>query len=139
MFRSPNGNRQQMLASLYDSKIGYCQGLGFVIGPLLIYTEAVSILVRFTEHYDLQSYFLPDLSGLHLQIYQFQSLLSHHFPKLCPPGGWNRLDIEPLCFSPWFLPVFAVTCPLLMLLWIYDVLLLEGACKTLIWIALSLM
>jgi hypothetical protein len=34
---------------------------------------------------------------------------------------------------------FAVTCPLLMLLWIYDVLLLEGACKTLIWIALSLM
>jgi hypothetical protein len=35
-----------MLASLYDSKIGYCQGLGFVIGPLLIYTEAVSILVR---------------------------------------------------------------------------------------------
>jgi Rab-GTPase-TBC domain len=52
MFRSPNENGQQMLArvlkrfSLYGSKIGYCQGLGFVVGPLLIDTETVSILVR---------------------------------------------------------------------------------------------
>jgi Rab-GTPase-TBC domain-containing protein len=55
MFRDPNGDGQQMLArvlncfSLYDSKIGYCQGLGFVVGPLLMHmsdTEAFCILVR---------------------------------------------------------------------------------------------
>jgi len=61
MFKSPNENGQQMLArvlkcfSLYDSKIGCCQGLGFVVGPLLIDTETVFILVRFTEHYGLQA------------------------------------------------------------------------------------
>jgi hypothetical protein len=146
MFRDPNGDGQQMLArvlkrfSLYDSKIGYCQGLGFVIGPLLMHmsdTEAFCILVRLMEYYDLRSCFLPDLSGLHLWIYQFQSLLSRHFPKLF--AHLESLNIEPLYVSQWFLSFFAVTCPLPMLLRIYDVLLLEGACETLMRVALSLM
>lgn len=55
MFRDPNGEGQQMLArvlrcfSLYDVKIGYCQGLGFVVGPLLMHmsdAEAFCVLVR---------------------------------------------------------------------------------------------
>ena len=55
MFRDPNGEGQQMLArvlkcfSLYDTKIGYCQGLGFVVGPLLMHmtdAEAFCVLVR---------------------------------------------------------------------------------------------
>jgi Rab-GTPase-TBC domain len=89
------------------------------------------------EHYDLRSCFLPDLSGLHLRIYQFQSLLSRHFPELF--AHLESLNIEPLYVSQWFLSFFAVTCPLPMLLRIYDVLLLEGACETLMRVALSLM
>lgn len=55
MFRDPNGEGQQMLArvlkcfSLYDTKIGYCQGLGFVVGPLLMHmtdAEAFCVLAR---------------------------------------------------------------------------------------------
>lgn len=55
MFRDPEGEGQQMLArvlkcfSLYDTKIGYCQGLGFVVGPLLMHmtdAEAFCVLVR---------------------------------------------------------------------------------------------
>lgn len=55
MFRDPDGEGQQMLArvlkcfSLYDTKIGYCQGLGFVVGPLLMHmtdAEAFCVLVR---------------------------------------------------------------------------------------------
>ena len=55
MFREAGGEGQQMLArvlkcfSLYDEKIGYCQGLGFVVGPLLMHmndAEAFCILVR---------------------------------------------------------------------------------------------
>lgn len=55
MFREPHGEGQQMLArvlkcfSLYDAKIGYCQGLGFVVGPLLMHmteAEAFCVLVR---------------------------------------------------------------------------------------------
>ncbi|KAF3482597.1 EVI5-like protein [Arthroderma uncinatum] len=146
MFRDPLGEGQQMLGrvlkcfSLYDSKIGYCQGLGFVVGPLLMHmseAEAFCVLVRLMDHYDLRSCFLPTLSGLHLRIYQFQSLLSHHAPELY--AHLDALKIEPVYVSQWFLSFFAVTCPLPMLLRIYDVLLLEGACETLMRVALSLM
>lgn len=55
MFRDPAGEGQRMLAnvlkcfSLYDNKIGYCQGLGFVVGPLLMHMDdkaAFCVLVR---------------------------------------------------------------------------------------------
>lgn len=89
------------------------------------------------EHYDLRSCFLPDLSGLHLRIYQFQDLLSKHLPTLA--AHLAGLQIEPLYVSQWFLSFFAVTCPLPMLLRIYDVILTEGASETLMRVALSLM
>ena len=55
MFREPGGEGQRMLAnvlkcfSLYDQKIGYCQGLGFLVGPLLMHMadkQAFCVLVR---------------------------------------------------------------------------------------------
>jgi len=146
MFREKDGQGQRMLGnvlkafSLYDEKIGYCQGLGFVVGPLLMHmgeAEAFCILVRLMEHYDLRSCYLPDLSGLHLRIYQFQQLLTRHLPDLA--AHLDTLKIEPLYVSQWFLSFFAVTCPLPMLLRIYDVILSEGATETLMRVALSLM
>jgi len=89
------------------------------------------------EHYNLRSCFLPDLSGLHLRIYQFQHLLSKHLPKLT--AHLEGLQVTPLYVSQWFLSFFAVTCPLPMLLRIYDVILTEGASETLMRVALSLM
>ena len=146
MFRERDGEGQNMLRrvlkafSLYDEAIGYCQGLGFVVGPLLMHmsdAEAFCILVRLMEHYDLRSCYLPDLSGLHLRIYQFQALLTKHLPELS--AHLEQLKIEPLYVSQWFLSFFAVTCPLPMLLRIYDVILSEGATETLMRVALSLM
>ncbi|KAL4914984.1 rab-GTPase-TBC domain-containing protein [Aspergillus aurantiobrunneus] len=146
MFRDPNGEGQQMLArvlkcfSLYDTKIGYCQGLGFVVGPLLMHmsdAEAFCVLVRLMDHYDLRTCYLPDLSGLHLRVYQFQNLLSRLRPALFE--HLESLNVEPAYVSQWFLSFFAVSCPLPMLLRIYDVIFLEGACETLMRVALSLM
>ncbi|KAL8681043.1 MAG: hypothetical protein Q9186_002816 [Xanthomendoza sp. 1 TL-2023] len=146
MFKDPAGEGQRMLAkvlkafSIYDQKIGYCQGLGFVVGPLLMHMadkEAFCVLVRLMEHYNLRSCFLPDLSGLHLRIYQFQHLLRRHLPSLT--AHLESLQVEPLYVSQWFLSFFAVTCPLPMLLRIYDVILTEGASETLMRVALSLM
>jgi hypothetical protein len=89
------------------------------------------------EHYDLRSCYLPDLAGLHLRIYQFQQLLIRHLPDLA--AHLESLKVEPLYVSQWFLSFFAVTCPLPMLLRIYDVILSEGATETLMRVALSLM
>ncbi|KAE8447790.1 hypothetical protein EG329_010184 [Mollisiaceae sp. DMI_Dod_QoI] len=146
MFRDPEGDGQRMLGrvlkcfSLYDHKIGYCQGLGFLVGPLLMHMgdkQAFCVLVRLMEHYDLRACFLPDLSGLHVRIYQFRQLLKLHLPKIS--AHLDHLQIEPAFASQWFLSFFAVTCPLPMLFRIYDVIFAEGASETIMRVALSLM
>lgn len=55
MFRDPEGDGQRMLGrvlkcySLYDPKIGYCQGLALLVGPLLMHMsdkQAFCVLVK---------------------------------------------------------------------------------------------
>ena len=93
--------------------------------------------IRLMEHYDLRSCFLPDLSGLHVRIYQFRELLRQHLPTLST--HLQVLQVEPAYVSQWFLSFFAVTCPLPMLFRIYDVIFAEGASETIMRVALSLM
>ncbi|OHE95693.1 TBC domain-containing protein [Colletotrichum orchidophilum] len=146
MFRDPEGDGQRMLGrvlkcfSLYDTKIGYCQGLAFLVGPLLMHMpdkQAFCVLVRLMERYDLRSCFLPDLSGLHVRIYQFRELLREHMTPVS--NHLEELQVDPAYVSQWFLSFFAVTCPLPMLFRIYDVIFAEGAPETLMRVALSLM
>ncbi|KAF4587453.1 Rab-GAP/TBC domain protein [Ophiocordyceps camponoti-floridani] len=146
MFRDSDGDGQRMLGrvlksfSLYDAKIGYCQGLAFLVGPLLMHMpdkQAFCVLVRLMERYDLRACFLPDLSGLHVRIFQFRELLRLNFPVLST--HLEDLQVETAYVSQWFLSFFAVTCPLPMLFRIYDVIFAEGASETLMRVALSLM
>ncbi|KAK3997389.1 rab GTPase-activating protein 1-like protein [Cladorrhinum sp. PSN332] len=146
MFRDPDGDGQRMLGrvlkcfSLYDTKIGYCQGLAFLVGPLLMHMgdkQAFCVLVRLMENYDLRHCFVPDLAGLHVRIYQFRELLRQHLATLS--AHLDDLQVEPAYVSQWFLSFFAVTCPLPMLFRIYDVIFAEGASETIMRVALSLM
>ncbi|KAG0137964.1 putative GTPase activating protein (Evi5) [Tuber indicum] len=146
MFKQEGGEGQRMLGrvlrafSIYDAQIGYCQGLGFLVGPLLMHMgekEAFCVLVRLMEHYDLRSCFLPNMYGLQLRMYQFTQLLAIHLPELS--AHLNRLGIQPTYASQWFLSFFAVSCPLPMLFRVYDVIFAEGAPETIMRVALSLM
>lgn len=89
------------------------------------------------EDYDLRSCFLPDLSGLHLRIFQFQKLLQQHVPGVST--HLEALGVEGTYLSQWFLSFFAVTCPLPLLFRIYDVIFAEGASETLMRVALAVM
>jgi predicted nucleic acid-binding Zn-ribbon protein len=89
------------------------------------------------EQYDLRACFLPDLSGLHVRIYQFKELLRQSLPVLS--NHLDELQVDPAYVSQWFLSFFAVTCPLPMLFRTYDVIFAEGASETLMRVALSLM
>lgn len=146
LFRDAGGDGQKMLGrvlkcfSLHDKDIGYCQGLGFLVGPLLMNMgerEAFCTLVRLMDHYSLQPSFLPSLSGLHMRIYQFSALLK----QLCPDlsNHLNEMGVEPAYLSQWFLSCFAVTCPLPMLFRMYDVIFAEGANETVMRVALAIM
>ncbi|KAF2163667.1 hypothetical protein M409DRAFT_68274 [Zasmidium cellare ATCC 36951] len=146
LFRDAEGEGQKMLGrvlkcfSLQDKDIGYCQGLGFLVGPLLMNMgerEAFCVLVRLMDHYSLRPSFLPSLSGLHMRIYQFSTLLRQHHRKL--HDHLAELGVEPAYLSQWFLSCFAVTCPLEMLFRIYDVIFAEGANETVMRVALALM
>ncbi|KAK3673273.1 hypothetical protein LTR78_006818 [Recurvomyces mirabilis] len=146
LFRDAEGEGQKMLGrvlkcfSLHDKDIGYCQGLGFLVGPLLMNMgerEAFCVLVRLMEHYTLRPSFLPSLSGLHMRIFQFSSLLKQHHSALSE--HLTNMGVEPAYLSQWFLSCFAVTCPLPMLFRIYDVIFAEGANETVMRVALALM
>lgn len=89
------------------------------------------------EDYDLRSCFLPDLSGLHLRIFQFKSLLKQHIPEVA--AHLDELGVEGTAYSQWFLSFFAVTCPLPLLFRIYDVIFAEGASETIMRVALAVM
>jgi hypothetical protein len=146
LFRDAGGEGQKMLGnvlkcfSLHDKEIGYCQGLGFLVGPLLMNMgerEAFCVLVRLMDHYSLQQSFLPSLSGLHMRIYQFSALLKQLYPELAE--HLTNMGIEPAYLSQWFLSCFAVTCPLPMLFRMYDVIFAEGANETVMRVALAIM
>lgn len=88
------------------------------------------------DHYGLRASFLPSLSGLHMRIFQFSTLLAQHHPQLFEHLA--SLGVEPAYLSQWFLSCFAVTCPLPMLFRIYDVIFAEGANETVMRVALAL-
>ncbi|KAJ4385500.1 hypothetical protein N0V93_009928 [Gnomoniopsis smithogilvyi] len=147
MFRDPEGDGQRALGrvlkcySIYDPKVGYCQGLALLVGPLLMHMtdkQAFCVLVKLMEQYDLRSSFTPDLYGLQVKFYQFRELLRDNLPALS--AHLDDLQVDPAAYvSQWFLSFFAVTCPLPMLFRVYDVIFAEGASETIMRVALSLM
>ncbi|KAK6537719.1 hypothetical protein TWF694_011887 [Orbilia ellipsospora] len=146
IFSTAGGEGQRMLGrvlrafSIYDTQIGYCQGLGFLVGPLLMHMgerEAFCVLVRLMENYELRSCFLPNMYGLQLRLYQLSNLITMHLPDLAT--HLDDLGIQTEYATQWFLSFFAVTCPLPMLLRIYDVIFLEGAPETIMRVAISLL
>ncbi|KAK9475100.1 rab-GTPase-TBC domain-containing protein [Dipodascopsis tothii] len=146
MFREVGGEGQQMLGkvlrafSLYDMQVGYCQGLAFIVGPLLMHMgepEAFCVLVRLMEEYDLRTMFTADMAGLHLRMFQFSHLLEQFVPAVAAHLG--AFGIQSIYASQWFLSFFAVTCPLGILLRIYDVIFAEGAVETLLRVAIAVM
>lgn len=56
--------------ALYDAELGYCQGMAFVAGLLLLHMpeeHAFSMLVRLLEDFGLRSMYLPGMDGLSLR------------------------------------------------------------------------
>lgn len=146
MFREKGGEGQIKLGrvlraySAYDMQVGYCQGLTFLTGPLLLHMDdrdAFCVLVKLMEDYELRSMFTADMAGLQLRMYQFEQLFASQFPDLYE--HFTALEVNNIYASQWFLSFFAVTCPLAMLVRIFDLTFAEGAVPTLMRVALAVM
>jgi len=114
--------------SLYDTELGYCQGLSFIVGPLLLNMpdeEAFCVLIRLMEGYNMRGLYTPNMEGLQLRLYQYDQLLYDLLPKVA-----RHLENEgirsTMYASQWFMTLFAYKFPLELVFRVLDVLFAEG-------------
>ncbi|XP_046382510.1 TBC1 domain family member 1 isoform X2 [Ischnura elegans] len=133
-FSSPLGPGQLELFnllkaySLLDPEVGYCQGLSFVAGVLLLHMseESAFILLRhLLFRRGLRRQYLPDMAALQVQLYQLSRLLHDTYPDLYEHFDQN--EVAPTLYAaPWILTIFASQFPLGFVTRVFDLLFLEG-------------
>ncbi|XP_044764233.1 TBC1 domain family member 1 isoform X2 [Coccinella septempunctata] len=133
-FSSPLGPGQLALFnllkaySLLDPEVGYCQGLSFVVGVLLLHMEeaqAFFLLRHLMFRRDLRKQYLPDMTGLQIRLFQLSRLIHDKLPELYE--HFNNYDISPTLYAaPWILTIFASQFPLGFVTRVFDLLFMEG-------------
>ncbi|CAG8535426.1 59_t:CDS:2 [Diversispora eburnea] len=114
--------------SLYDKEVGYCQGISFVVGPLLLNMpdeEAFCVLLRLMKYYNMRGHFLPGMDGLQLKLFQFDRLVEEMLPKLHEHLKSQGINSS-MYASQWFMTLFAYKFPLPLVFRIYDTIFTEG-------------
>ncbi|PWN49932.1 RabGAP/TBC [Violaceomyces palustris] len=126
--------------SLYDPECGYCQGMQFVVGPLLLNMpdeEAFSTLVRLMKSYDLRGHYTPNMPSLQLRLFQFDRLLEEFLPLL--HMHLVRQGVKSSMYaSQWFMTRDSYRFPLDLVYRILDSVFAEGV-EALFRFALALM
>ncbi|XP_045770512.1 uncharacterized protein LOC123871026 isoform X1 [Maniola jurtina] len=114
--------------SLLDPDVGYCQGLSFVAGILLLHMdegEAFILLRHLMFRRGIRKQYLPDMSALQVQLYQLSRLLRDHEPEL--HAKLESLDISPALYAaPWMLTLFTSQFPLGFVVRVFDLIFLES-------------
>ncbi|KAG0173812.1 hypothetical protein DFQ28_008108 [Apophysomyces sp. BC1034] len=147
MFKQEGGDGQRSLErilkaySLYDSLVGYCQGLAFLVGPLLMNMseqQSFCVFVRLMETYEMRTMFTLNMEGLQLRLYQFSSLFAQILPELSDHLADHTVN-APMYASQWFLTLFAYAFPIPLIFRIYDIVFAEGAAETIMRVAIAML
>jgi hypothetical protein len=128
--------------AIHDPGVGYCQGMAFVAGILLMNLEeehrAFAALVMLMQAAGLRLLYLPGMVALQLRLRQLQELLRRRQPGLC--GHLETHDVSPVIYaSSWFLSLFAAEFPYSFTARILDVMLAERSCAVCLRVALGLL
>ncbi|XP_034157063.1 TBC1 domain family member 1 isoform X3 [Pangasianodon hypophthalmus] len=126
--------------SLLDPEVGYCQGLSFVAGVLLLHMseeEAFDMLKFLMYDMGLRKQYRPDMIILQIQMYQLSRLLHDYHRELY--SHLEQHEIGPSLYAaPWFLTAFASHFPLGFVARVFDMLFLQGS-EVIFKVALSLL
>uniref|UniRef100_A0A674N7L3 TBC1 domain family member 4 n=1 Tax=Takifugu rubripes TaxID=31033 RepID=A0A674N7L3_TAKRU len=114
--------------SVLDPEVGYCQGLCFVTGVLLLHLEeedAFNMLKFLMFVLGLRQQYKPSMTAVQIQMYQLSRLLhDYHKDLQC---HLEQQDIAPSLYAPpWFLTNFASQYPLGFVARVFDMLFLQG-------------
>ncbi|KAL4604984.1 TBC1 domain family member 4 isoform X1 [Arapaima gigas] len=115
--------------SLLDTEVGYCQGISFVAGVLLLHMseeQAFEMLKFLMYDMGFRRQYRPDMVSLQIQMYQLSRLLHDYHRQL-----YSHLEQHDVCPSlyaaPWFLTLFASQFPLGFVARIFDFLFVQGS------------
>ncbi|KAL3277172.1 hypothetical protein HHI36_012522 [Cryptolaemus montrouzieri] len=126
--------------AVYDSEVGYCQGLSFLAATLLLHMpeeQAFCVLVKLMYDYGLRDLYKDGFDNLYLRLYQLNRLMEEQLASLSQ--HFTEHNIETHMFaSQWFLTLFTARFPLYFVFHIIDVFLLQGI-DTIFQIALALL
>eukprot|EP01026_Neomeris_dumetosa_P007665 TRINITY_DN1237_c0_g1_i1.p1 TRINITY_DN1237_c0_g1~~TRINITY_DN1237_c0_g1_i1.p1 ORF type:complete len:688 (-),score=87.51 TRINITY_DN1237_c0_g1_i1:341-2404(-) len=99
-----------------DLEVGYCQGMAFVAGLILMYLQEeptfrlYCILMDPRYGIGLRKYYLPDLLGLQDELEKFDMLVRHYLPTL-----FEHLQeagaLAVLYAAPWYMTSYAACLP----------------------------
>ncbi|CBY15549.1 unnamed protein product, partial [Oikopleura dioica] len=114
---------------MLDHEVGYCQGLSFVVGLILIYLpveeDAFAVLRHIMFECDMRRFYMPDMAALQEAMYQLSRLLAELEPAL-----YEFLEshcVTPVLYlTPWFLTLFASNFPMSFSSHVLDLVLAEG-------------
>ncbi|KAM3607977.1 uncharacterized protein V6R79_017062 [Siganus canaliculatus] len=114
--------------SLLDTEVGYCQGISFLAGVLLLHMseeQAFDMLKFLMYDLGIRQQFRPDMVSLQIQMYQLSRLLHDYHREL-----YNHFEEHEICPSlyaaPWFLTLFASQFPLSFVSRIFDFVFVHG-------------
>uniref|UniRef100_A0A7N6BYK9 TBC1 domain family member 1 n=1 Tax=Anabas testudineus TaxID=64144 RepID=A0A7N6BYK9_ANATE len=126
--------------SLLDPEVGYCQGLSFIAGVLLLHMgeeDAFNMLKFLMYDAGLRKQYRPDMIILQIQMYQLSRLLHDYHRDLY--SHLEQQEIGPSLYAtPWFLTAFASHFPLGFVARVFDMLFLQGS-EVIFKVALSLL
>ena len=125
--------------SLLDHEVGYCQGLPFLAGLLLMHLEeeqAFSLFCHLLMREKLRTIFHPEMGGLHSALHQLDRLLRAR-PKLHNHLEVLQVDVS-LYATPWIVTIFAASFPLGFVVRVLDLVFLQGK-GVLVNVAISLL
>jgi len=146
LYRNKQGLGQQQLLnvlraySVFNAEVGYCQGMGFICGVLLMYMgedDAFLMLISLLENYRMAGLFMDNLPLLNKYFFQLQRLIEMHMPLLY--SHFAQQGVEPTMYaSQWFMTVCIYTFPFSTVVRVWDIFLAEGV-KIIFRIALAIL
>lgn len=114
--------------SLFDEEVGYTQGMAFLTVPILLNmdsSECFCLLNKLMFQYGFREFYLPEMPGLKLRMYQLDRLIEDKIPDLS--YHFKKEGIKSTMYATqWFLTLFGYKFPLELVLRVFDVVIAQG-------------
>ncbi|KOB87179.1 hypothetical protein PFDG_05516 [Plasmodium falciparum Dd2] len=112
--------------SNYEPSVGYCQGMNFLVGLLLIISnfnelETFCVLVSLMNNYYLKDFYKEKFPLLNRFIYLFERIMQNEIPDLV--DHFNNEEVyPPVYLHQWLLTLFIASLPIKSVIVIWDYL-----------------